>query len=162
MTARDEAFLKFYEAEAAAVGRFALLLSRNPEVAADLAQEAFIRTYGAWNRVSEPRAYVRQVVLNLVRKAHRRRAIAIRHPQPVAVEQPDRSGEIDDALRVAEALAVLPPVRRAAVVLRYYEDLPLRAVADVLGRPLGTVKSDLHRALAALRDVLVDESERAR
>jgi RNA polymerase sigma factor (sigma-70 family) len=55
---------------------------------------------------------------------------------------------------LADALARLAPDRRAALVLRYYEDLPVQEVADILGVAPGTVKSMVHRALAELREVI--------
>jgi RNA polymerase sigma-70 factor (ECF subfamily) len=51
----------------------------------------------------------------------------------------------------------LRPDERACVVLRFYEDLTLAQIAEQLDLPLGTVKSHLHRAIAALRDLLTEE-----
>jgi RNA polymerase sigma-70 factor (ECF subfamily) len=55
---------------------------------------------------------------------------------------------------VAEALKVLSPIRKATIVLRFYEDMPEAQIAEVLDRPLNTVKSDIRRALQALRPLL--------
>ncbi len=55
---------------------------------------------------------------------------------------------------LGDALANLPPKRRAVVVLRYYAGLRQREIAEVLGLRPGTVKSMLHRALAQLREVI--------
>ena len=52
------------------------------------------------------------------------------------------------------AVRRLPPRQRAALALRFYEDLPLADIADVLGCRVGTVKSNLHRGLATLRKEL--------
>jgi DNA-directed RNA polymerase specialized sigma24 family protein len=52
------------------------------------------------------------------------------------------------------ALDRLSPSQRTAVVLRFYGDLPLAEIAELTGNRLGTVKSQLHRALAQLKDVL--------
>jgi DNA-directed RNA polymerase specialized sigma24 family protein len=62
--------------------------------------------------------------------------------------------EAEDVVQDADALATLPPKRRAAVVLRYYAGLREREIADVLGVRPGTVKSMLHRALGQLREVI--------
>jgi RNA polymerase sigma-70 factor, ECF subfamily len=65
---------------------------------------------------------------------------------------------VEEALRVAEALRILPMKQRAAVMLRYYEDRSIADVARILGRPEGTVKSDIHRALNRLRPLLEEET----
>jgi DNA-directed RNA polymerase specialized sigma24 family protein len=54
-------------------------------------------------------------------------------------------------LRISKALKVLPALRRAAVVLRFYEDMSEADIARTLDRPIGTIKSDIHRGLARLR-----------
>ena len=56
-----------------------------------------------------------------------------------------------------EAVCALPPDRRAAVTLFYYEDMPEREIAKVLGVPLGTVKSRLSRARKQLKEMLCDK-----
>ena len=97
--------------------------------------------------------------MNLVRSAHRRRLLELRHNRPALEVVDSRSPQVDEYLRVTEALKALPPIRRATVVLRFYEDMSEAEIARVLDRPLGTVKSDIHRSLKKLKDLL-DESER--
>lgn len=150
---RDAAFKAFYFAEAGRLQRLALLLTGDRQEAEDLSQEAFLRSYRVWHRIKreEPGPYVRKTLVNLHRNALRRKLVARRHPVEEARSAPRRDDEIDEALRVAEALRSLSPVRRATILLRFYEDLPEREIARLLDRPLGTVKSDLHRALKQLR-----------
>lgn len=160
---RDKEFKAFYLAEAERLRRLALFLTGEHTQAEDLAQEALVRTYKAWGRIREgdPGPYARRILVNLVRNAHRRRVVALRHLEKRAeksVEAPDRA--VEDWLHVAEALAELPPVRRAAIVMRFYEDLPERQIAEVLDRPLNTVKSDIRRGLQALRPLLVEKERR--
>lgn len=75
---------------------------------------------------------------------------------------PDRAGPVDVSSAVAErsrleaALAQLSPKQRAAVVLRYYEDLPEAQVAQALGCPVGTARSHASRGVARLRQILSD------
>ena len=74
----------------------------------------------------------------------------------------DLGGRVDEALRVATALSVLSPIRRAVVLLRFYEDMPEAEIARLLDRPLNTIKSDLRRALERLRPVLDDNIRESR
>lgn len=60
---------------------------------------------------------------------------------------------------MADLLAVLPPKQRAVVVLRYYEDLSEREIADALGCAPGTVKAHASRAMATLRALMSESSE---
>ena len=155
---KDVEFRAFYESEGRRVRELAVFLVGDRQLAADLAQEAFLRTYRAWNRIrkSDPGPYVRRALVNLCKNSHRRRAIEKKHwgaaPSGGATLSPAAS--IDERLTVTDALQSLPPMRRAAVLLRYYEDLTDEQIAVVLDRPLGTVKSDIRRSLEQLRPLL--------
>ncbi len=132
-----------------------MFLVGDAELASDLAQEAFLRTYRAWNRIrkKDPGPYVRRALANLCKNVHRRRAVERKSwspPAPSVAAPP----EVGETLRIAEALKELPPMRRAAVVLRYYEDMSDEQIAQLLDRPLGTVKSDIRRSLKQLRPLL--------
>ena len=124
------------------------------------------RVYRKWGRIhsGDPNAYARRIVLNLVRGAHRRSLLADRHRhREASVEtQPSRSGEIDDWLEISAALRELPVTRRAVVVLRFYEDMSEQQISDLLDRPVGTVKSDLHRGLRKLRALLEEQPVKGR
>lgn len=72
-------------------------------------------------------------------------------PQEPAAPEPPQTGGL------WEAVCALPPDRRAAVTLFYYEDMPEREIAKVLGVPLGTVKSRLSRARKQLKEMLCDK-----
>jgi RNA polymerase sigma-70 factor (sigma-E family) len=154
--ARDAEFKSFYLAEASRLRHFALLLTADSEQAADLTQEALLRAYRHWHRIrrENPGPYVRRIVVNLHRNKIRRAMVERKHQPDPPRDTPEKGPEVDEALRVAEALRALSPMRRATVVLRYYEDLPDAQIAHVLDRPIGTVKSDLHRALQQLRQLL--------
>ena len=156
LTERDSEFKLFFLAQQPRLERIALLMTGNPEVAADLAQEALLKTYRSWRRIrrEDPGPYARQALVNLCRNHHRRRAVELRKPPPPLASTTDP--DIAEALRVAAALATLPPLRRAVMVLRYYEDMTEIEVARVLDRPLNTVKSDIRRSLERLRPLLAE------
>jgi RNA polymerase sigma-70 factor (sigma-E family) len=128
--------------------RLAFLLTSSKETAEDLVQDVLARTQPRWSRVAEPAAYVRRAVVNACNSHHRRRRRERQHPLPAPEPSRMRADELFDVL------AELPPRMRAAVVLRYYEDLPENEIAELLGCAPGTVRSLIHRALARLRLVI--------
>ena len=162
-SARDREFESFYAGEAARVHRLAILMVQDRERAAELAQEAMLRAYTAWHRIhgGDPGPYVRRILINLCRSHHRRRALERNRRPEVRLHEGDHSGRVDDELRMSDLLQRLSPIRRATIVLRFYEDRPEAEIADILDRPLGTVKSDIHRALKTLRPLLEDSVKEA-
>jgi RNA polymerase sigma-70 factor (sigma-E family) len=137
-----------------------LLTGGDRQRAEDLVQEALVKLWFVWPKVADqaPEAYVRTVLVRLAARSARRRWWGER-----PVEQlPDRAGPVDVSSAVAErsrleaALAQLSPKQRAAVVLRYYEDLPEAQVAQALGCPVGTARSHASRGVARLRQILSD------
>jgi RNA polymerase sigma-70 factor (sigma-E family) len=158
MDERDhEAFCAWVALRSAALHRTAYLLTGSRADAEDLVQTALAKTYLAWGRIRDREAvdgYARRVLVNTQTSLWRRRRV----PEHVTDDLPEpRSGardamadlDLHDALW--HALARLPRRQRAAVVLRYYEDLSEADTAAVLGCSVGTVKSATSRALARLR-----------
>lgn len=140
-------------------GRLAYLLVGDPTTAQDIAQEAFLRISPRLPWLRDPHKaefYLRTTVINLCKKHWRRRG------------KESLRGTIDPSLRVLQdhapqvaqrdelvaALHELPMRQRSAVALRYFEDLSEAQTADLLGCPIGTVKSTVARALEALREEL--------
>lgn len=132
------------------------LYCRDRDIAEELAQDAIIRVITNWDtvrRCDSPPAWACRVAINLA-NSHLRRRLAERraarrlHSRPAPVpHQPDTP----TAVAVRAAVAGLPQRQRAVVVLRFFADLPVREVSDILGCPEGTVKTLTARALAALR-----------
>ena len=149
-------FAAFFAAESPRLQRFAAWLTGDVDRAADLAQEALARTYRNWKKVGadEPAAYARRIVVNLVRSAYRRHLLERKHPR--VEDQSTPPEPVEEWLEIAAALKSLPPIRRATIVLRFYEDMSEAQIAAVLDRPLGSVKSDIHRGIKRLRQVLDD------
>jgi RNA polymerase sigma-70 factor (sigma-E family) len=161
---RDAEFRDFYLTEAPRLQRLATMMVGDPEKGADLAQDALLKVYTKWPRIrnEDPGPYARTILVNLCRSAYRRKALEIRKAPTHSGYIPDQSSRIDDALRVATALSALSPIRRAVVLLRFYEDMPEQQIAVVLDRPINTIKSDLRRALDALRPVFGDDVRETR
>ena len=142
-------FAELYRVRFDAMVRLAYVLTAGSPAAEELVQDAFERLHRRWDTVEEPVSYLRVAVVNAC-TSWRRRAVLERRwaagPRvtSTAEHQPD-------GLR--EAIARLPTRQRAAVVLRYYEDLPEAEIATILGCRIPAVKSLLHRALTTLREV---------
>lgn len=153
---REQAFREFFDAEFVGLRRLAYLLTGDWGEAEDLAQETMVRMYRSWNSIKErPAAYARSVLINRHRSLLRRAKVEAKHALVRKSFGPPPSAELEDEyLVVWEALRTLPQRERQAVVLRYYEDMPVAEIAEVLGCPVGTVKSMTHRALGRLREQL--------
>lgn len=146
--------------------RAAWLLSGSWTAAEDLVQSALARVWDDWPRVrtaDEPAAYVRRMLTHQYLGQRRRRSS---RELPIAVlpesGAPDAANDVDRRLALIRALDELPAQQRAAVVLRYFDDLSLEQTAAALGCSVGTAKSQTSRALAKLRrsahvDVLLRE-----
>ncbi len=147
MSTRREALAALYDAEWDAMVRLAHLLTGSPAVAEDVVQDAFVRIHGSIDEVRQPGAYLRRTVINLCHSHHRHAGVERRwrerQPPPEVVLDP----EVDDTWRAVRAL---PARQREALVLRFYLDMKVADIATALDLPLGTVKSDIHRGLAAL------------
>jgi RNA polymerase sigma-70 factor (sigma-E family) len=146
-------FESIYTAQYDQLVRLARLTSSDTVPAEEIAQDAFVQLYRHWGSVREPVAYLRIAVVNGCRTWGRRRSLQRRQSQRRPPE-PVLEGE---ALVVRDALRVLSPRQRAAVVLRYFEDLPEAEIAHVLGCRPGTVKSLLSRSMTMLKGALGDD-----
>ena len=151
----DPGFRDYVTERSRSLLRTAYLLTGNRADAEDLVQAALAKTYMAWDRIEDRNAldgYVRRAMVNTHISWWRRRRLE-EYPTDEIPDQAvaDHSGtsDLQDTLR--RAVDRLPQRMRAAVVLRYFEDMTEAEVADVLGVSLGTVKSTVSRAVAKLR-----------
>jgi RNA polymerase sigma-70 factor (sigma-E family) len=153
--ASHDEFRDFVAARRPTLLRAAMLLTADRADAEDLLQSALAKTYLAWGRINDRSAldgYVRRAMVNINISWWRRKKLE-EYPTdelpdlPVA-DHTTRS-ELHDAL--GRLLGRLPERQRAAVVLRYYEDLSETEIAETLGVSVGTVKSTVSRAMAKLR-----------
>jgi DNA-directed RNA polymerase specialized sigma24 family protein len=133
----------------AALVRLAYLLTGSNAIAEEVVQDSFETLQRRWRTVRDPEAYVRRIVVNRCRGHHRRAAVERKHaPNPAPPTLPP---EIDEMWSLIQQLS---PKGRAVVVLRFYDDLSIDAIADVLELRAGTVKSLLHRSLKKLQEQL--------
>ncbi|HEV8622222.1 MAG TPA: SigE family RNA polymerase sigma factor [Actinomycetota bacterium] len=151
---------ELYRAHAPEAMRLAYLLTGDRVLAEDLTQDAFVKVLGHFQDLRNRDAfwwYLRRTVVNLSRSSFRRRQVERaylgRQRPPEAIAGPD----VGERERVRRALLNLRPEQRAAVVLRYYEDMSEADTAEILGRPLGTVKSMVSRGIDRLREELTGD-----
>lgn len=160
---RDEAFVAFVAARSRSLQRAAYLMVGDTQRAEDLTQEALVKTYAAWPRLRDPanaEAYCRKAITTTAigwfrRKAWTHERSVAEPPEPSAGGGahgvPGHADAVADREALWAALRRLPPRQRAAVVLRYYEDLTEAQTAAAMGCAVGTVKSQVSAAMRRLR-----------
>jgi RNA polymerase sigma-70 factor (sigma-E family) len=157
---RDEDFVAYYTARAAHLRNTAFLLCGDWHLAEDLTQGTFAKLYRSWDRIERHEgldAYARRVLLRAFlderRKPWRREyatepgSAALDRVQPGATDP-------SDPVYLRTALLRVPKRQRAVLVLRFWADLSVETVAEILGCSTGTVKSQTSHGLDNLRAVL--------
>jgi RNA polymerase sigma-70 factor (sigma-E family) len=169
-TAARAEFRDYVTARSPALLRTAYLMTGNRSDAEDLLQTALAKTYLSWSRIRDREsidAYVRRVMVNTRTSWWRRdrhvttvNADAHLERMPAPTRDPVSDADLHDSLW--SALGRLPRRQRAAIVLRYYEELSEAETAAALGVTTGTVKSTVARGLVKLRqDAGLRDDERA-
>ena len=178
VTDLDTGFVALFHALRHTVFSTALRVTGRWADAEDLTAEAFLRAYRALSgyppdRIEElkPRSWLLTIVLNLWRNSLRdaARRPATESPEYLSdpPDPPDPGSNVEQAVgeretvrELAHLLTLLPNEQRAAVVLRHVVGLPVHEVAEILGRPDGTVKAQISRGLRRLRDLYSTEVPR--
>lgn len=153
------AFADLVAAHQAMVFSIALHYLQDRPLAEDVAQEVFLELYQNLSAIQSPehlthwlrRVSVHRCIDQGRRRKHRRETALESLPEPAA-----ESAAADPALlgRLRQTLNALPEKQRMMVILRYQEDLGPAEIADLMGMPLNTVKSTLHRSVEELRKKL--------
>jgi RNA polymerase sigma-70 factor (sigma-E family) len=149
--------------------RTAWMLTGDAAAAEDLLQTALARTWPLWARVSRghPEAYVRTIMVRTnaswrSRFWHREKPTDLTsgtdHIRIEAYAGTDRSEQVTERMVLVAALAQLPVRQRQAVVLRYFEDLAVRDVAEIMACSEGTVKSQTAKGLTRLRKLIGEDN----
>lgn len=145
-------FEAFWASERRNLYRALTVALGDPQLAAEAVDEAMVRAYQRWGRVSRydnPAGWVYRVAVNWARSWLRRA-----RRRPPARDETSLPGPEPRDEALARAVQSLGDVHRDIVVLRYHFDWPIAWIADALSVPQGTVKSRLHRALEELRNDL--------
>ncbi len=162
----QDAFARLVERNQAGVYNLMLRMTRDPQEAADLTQEAFLR---AWRSLPGFRAeakfstWLYRIAYNVClsrrvvsRATFAEPSAAERVPMPEREEPPALVLQQERREHVLAAMQTLPPAYRVVLDLYYYRDCTYEEIAAILDLPLNTVKTHLRRAKAALKDRLVD------
>ncbi len=159
---RDDEFTAFVVAHGAALLRTACLLTADRQHGEDLTQTTLAKAYGSWSKVrqaDEPLAYVRRILVNSHLSWRGRLLNTERVTEVVSDRGTDDSQAAHaDRDEMRRALLQLAPRMRAAVVLRYFEDLSEAETARVMGCSISTVNNHVSRGLTALRAALAPET----
>jgi RNA polymerase sigma-70 factor (sigma-E family) len=156
----DERFTAFVRTHTPALLKTGYLLTRQANEAEELVQDTMVWLYSRWSQVEAaqyPVAYVRKAVVNRFLAGRRRMsATEVHFDESLAnfAERrivPDETAEVDERMDLWRELGELSDRQRAAVVLRFFHDLPDEEVAQMLDCRVGTVRSLISRALVTLR-----------
>jgi len=159
----EQEYVDYVSARLPALRRLGRLLSGDEHRGDDLVQEAVTKLYVHWPRaraVEHLDAYVRAIVVRTFLDDRRRGWARVRlystPPEPEELAPPDAA--IEDRTVLRAALSRIPPRQQAVLVLRFLCDLSVAEVAGILGCSEGTVKSQSHHGLTALRVRLGDRA----
>jgi RNA polymerase sigma-70 factor (sigma-E family) len=147
---------ELYVAHAPEGVRLAFLLTGDRALAEDLVQDAFVRFVGRLRHLRDPNAsgaYLRRTIVNLATSHFRHRRVERAYLERLAATPPavtNVNDELDETMH--RLLLELPQRQRAAIVLRFYEDLSDVQAADVLRCSPGTVRSLVTRGMKTLRE----------
>lgn len=143
--------------------RLAVMMTGDLATAEDVVQDVYERLHRRWpsmRTAGSGLAYARASVLNGCRSAHRRAAVRRKHVVRMAgglTDDEDAESMAADRGELAAALRALPPRQREVLVLRYFCDLDVAEISDLLGIGASAVRSTLSRGLAALAHALGEE-----
>jgi RNA polymerase sigma-70 factor (ECF subfamily) len=153
----ETAYSAFFRQEFARVVRTIHLIVRDEAKAEDVAQDAFLRLFQNWPKVSQfdrPEAWVRRIAIRIAMRGRRRdqlwTALRVKLVPTHDVPPPN--------LDVADAIGRLPASQRAAIALYYYEDRPVAHIAAILGCTESTARVHLHHGRKRLAQLLGDEA----
>jgi RNA polymerase sigma-70 factor (ECF subfamily) len=161
----DAAFGELVDLDGDLCYAIAYRILRDAERAQDAVQQAFLLAWRELPRLRDADRFgpwLHRLLVNACYeelRRHRRWSARLRTLPVDGPSSPDSTLAIDDRDALDRAFVRLTPQHRAVVVLHLYAGLPLTEVADVVGVPLGTVKSRLHYATKTLRAAIVADSQ---
>jgi RNA polymerase sigma-70 factor (sigma-E family) len=148
-------FEEYVQDHAFQLARLAAVVCCDRGAGEDVVQEVLIRAHDRWPKIQDlsyPHAYIRRMVINEA-TSWRRRLSRVEPRADVGLDlvAPVQAGQFENRDQLRTEIAKLSPKVRAALVLRYFEDLPDADIAELLSCRAVTVRGYIHRGLAALR-----------
>jgi RNA polymerase sigma-70 factor (ECF subfamily) len=160
-TSRSDAFRRLTDRHLDASYRLARVILRDRADAEDAVHDACLAAWQKWSTLRDHDLFERwfqRILVNTCRNRLRRanRTGVVDVSPALVVLGVDSFAATDQRADLDAALAQLPPDDRVILALRYYRDLTVDDIGEVLGIPSGTVKSRLHSALKRFHDVMTD------
>ena len=161
----DAAFTELVDLDGDLCYAIAYRILRDAERAQDAVQQAFLLAWRELPRLRDPDRFgpwLHRLLVNACYeelRRHRRWSTNIRVLPVDGPSGPDPMVSVDDRDTLDRAFERLTPQHRAVFVLHHHAGLPLAEIADIVGVPLGTVKSRLHHATRTLRAAIVADSQ---
>jgi RNA polymerase sigma-70 factor, ECF subfamily len=161
----DVAFSELVDLDGDLCFSIAFRILRDVERAQDAVQQAFLLAWRELPRLRDPERFspwLQRLLVNACYEEHRRHRRCISRIRVLPVDGPvsaDPTISVDDRDTLERAFLRLTPQHRAVFVLHHHAGLPLTDIADIVGVPVGTVKSRLHHAIRALRAAIVADGQ---
>ena len=156
----SESFERFYVRSYQPIVALAHALTGSPTLAEELAQEAFLATFSAWDRIDNPEGWVRAVVSNRARSWFRRRYAEMRAISRTQAHQARGVSEMPaDTAHFWTEVRHLPRRQAQVIALVYLEDLSVHQAAQILGCSESTARVHLSRGRRTLATVFGVEEE---
>jgi RNA polymerase sigma-70 factor (ECF subfamily) len=161
----DVAFGQLVDLDGDQCYAIAYRILRDVERAQDAVQQAFLLAWRELPRLRDPERFspwLRRLLVNACYEEHRRHRRWISRIRPLPIDGPssvDTTVSVDDRDALDRAFLRLTPQHRAVFVLHHHAGLPLAEIADIVGVPVGTVKSRLHHAIRSLRAAIVADGQ---
>ena len=153
-------FEEFVALRLGALLRYATVVTWDPHLAEDVTQEVLVRVQQRWGRIAglaSPEAYIKRMIVNEFLSWRRRRSarsVSLDSLVEAAGSVPDHGSSWGERDAMWRLIATLTAKQRAAVALRFYEDMSYEEIGDALGCRAGTARSHVSRALLTLREQL--------
>ncbi|MBM6617403.1 sigma-70 family RNA polymerase sigma factor [Bacillus suaedaesalsae] len=160
MKGHKKSIEKIMENEKGRLYRIAYLYVKNEDNAVDIVQDAVYKAYISIHRVKDPllfSAWLKRITINCALDFLKQQKKVVPLINEIVESIPTKTVEVDGSLDLYNAIDQLNERHKSIIILKYYEDLPNKEIAEILDCPEGTVKSNLHRALQLLRGYLKED-----